>query len=220
MVAGTRATQRIVPCPSAALIFSHSSGSVPILSVMMVGTTRRRAVVLEDETAIRSAVAVIFGRSGFEVATTETAADAVDAAKRMQPDAIVVDVALTGARGLGLLSDLLVVSPHSAIVLLSAFEALRDPALRMGARALIGVTDLRPLEQFLEHMTEPAHVDCDCCPPVTEGAATSPDLDPGSPRTRAEGQSRAPLNRYFGVTGGPSSTASSAGSRRRKPPPS
>lgn len=187
---------------------------------MVMPEPRLQALMLEDEITIRSAAAVILDRLGFEVATVQTAGEAIIAAKRMQPHTVLVDAALTGARGLHLLTDLLTVAPHAAIVLLSPFEGLREPALRLGARGMVGLTDLRPLERCVEQLRAPAHVRCDCCPAVADGAGTSIANDPGSSRAGGEVRSSGPWIRYQGPTRDASSTASTAGSDRRKPPPS
>lgn len=144
---------------------------------------RLRALVYEDDAATRRAVGVIADRCGFDVVgEVESAADAVLAAELSRPDAIVVDLALTGVLGLGILRTLQVAAPECAIVVLSSFETMRRPALQAGAYEFVGNSDLRRLERCLRRVAREAALRVEAggngTGPDAHGvpAATSPSL--------------------------------------------
>jgi CheY-like chemotaxis protein len=62
---------------------------------------RRRVLVVEDDDALRSSVARVLSRAGFEVTAAATGAAAVAVARGLLPDAAVIDVFLPDAGGLG-----------------------------------------------------------------------------------------------------------------------
>lgn len=95
------------------------------------------------------------GRSGFEVVgEVASAADAVVAVELASPDALVLDLALTGALGLGILAAVGAAAPGCAVVLLSSFDGMRRVALEAGAYEVVASSDLRGLERALRRLGE------------------------------------------------------------------
>ena len=111
-----------------------------------------RALVWDDDPSTSRAVTAILCRSGFEViATVVSPADALMAVEFSAPDVVVVDLALTGDLGLGMISAFRAAQPRCAIVVLSPFEALRPAAIAAGAYDVVvnAASDLRALERCL-----------------------------------------------------------------------
>jgi ActR/RegA family two-component response regulator len=102
-------------------------------------------------------------RRGVEVVgVLESAGDLISMASATRPDHIVVDLALSGELGLGIVGALRDAAPKCAVVVLCPFDSLRQPALRAGASELFDFTDLRKLDRCLQQQGahEPG---CDCC---------------------------------------------------------
>jgi len=62
---------------------------------------RPRVLLVEDDDGLRTAMAGCLARAGFAVSSVATGADAVAAARAVRPDAMVIDVVLPDAGGLG-----------------------------------------------------------------------------------------------------------------------
>jgi len=61
----------------------------------------KRVLLVEDDEAQRAAMSRALAKAGFEVIAAADGARAVDAARALRPDAVVVDVFLPDAGGLG-----------------------------------------------------------------------------------------------------------------------
>ncbi|HEX9290059.1 MAG TPA: response regulator [Anaeromyxobacteraceae bacterium] len=64
-----------------------------------------KVLVVEDDDELRAAVASCLSRAGFAVTPVATGADAVEAARTVHPDAVVIDVMLPDAGGLGVAKE-------------------------------------------------------------------------------------------------------------------
>jgi len=64
-----------------------------------------RVLVVEDDDELRTAMASCLSRAGFAVTEVATGADAVDAARAVHPDAVVIDIMLPDAGGLGVAKE-------------------------------------------------------------------------------------------------------------------
>jgi len=144
----------------------------------MAAPPAQNSVVMSDDPGLRLALRVIMGRCGFEVAAeVEGVAQAVAATQLLNPDAIVVDVALSGFGGLaGLVPALKAgIRPRSVFILSApAFSGLRPRALQLGALDLFDFSDLRPLERAL-HRVGTMQAGCTCW--LSEGY-TQPEAAP------------------------------------------
>lgn len=156
------------------------------------------AVVCEDDAVVATAlIDTLNGLFGFDVvAAVDSGDEAVAAAARTKPDVVVVDLALAGEAGLGIVAAVVEASPQSAVVVLvpSPFGRLRASAEEAGAMALVELSDLRLLRRCLEQIHINAHAQsCPSCPaarPATTAAAgparsqittrPSPVLRPGT----------------------------------------
>lgn len=117
-----------------------------------------------DDVDTRLAVEVILDQCGFDVVAEATSVDdAIGTAADFTPDAVVVDLALSGTMGLEIVPRLLAVAPDAAVVVLSPFAGLHGRALELGARELLDKYDLRPLRSMLHLVrSSPQSGACTC----------------------------------------------------------
>lgn len=92
------------------------------------GSERRpRVLVVEDDDGLRSVMTSCLSRAGFAVSSVATGADAVAAARAVHPNAMVIDILLPDAGGLGVAREL---SRDLAQVPVLFTTALSSPAVR------------------------------------------------------------------------------------------
>lgn len=88
-----------------------------------------RVLVVDDDRAVREALASLLTARGFEVAGGAGDAEmAVEAVRRLRPSAVVLDVHLGGTDGRALLHRLLAVQPGARILLTSSEAVVADDA--------------------------------------------------------------------------------------------
>jgi hypothetical protein len=113
-------------------------------------------------------------RCGFAVLYNgEPARDIPTAVGRLRPDLLVLELALAGARGLGIVPAVLDAAPGCRVVLVSTFDKLRAPALEAGAYDLVGRDDFRDLEQCLRRLQAEAGRHCGPGSGEAEGTAAA-----------------------------------------------
>ena len=130
-------------------IFTDPSRSLAKLGP--VASALPTALVCDDEPATTRAVEAILRRCGFDVlASAPSAAEALRAAAG-GVDVVVVDLALTGDRGLGVIEAFHAARPGCAVVVLSPFDSLHGPAMDAGAFAFVATwpADPHDLERCL-----------------------------------------------------------------------
>lgn len=114
----------------------------------MGGTHLRSAVVCEDDEVLAAALTAVLAAQGFRVvALVDRGSDLLTMVREHDPAVVVVDAALLGVRGVGLLAQVRAES-------LAALVALRPPGLdlpRLGedADAVVPGDDLGPLRRVL-----------------------------------------------------------------------
>ena len=103
-----------------------------------------RVVIVDDSAEVRTLVRTKLRLSGAAVVEGEGAdgADAVDLARRLQPDAMLLDVSMPGMDGLTALPQVLQASPATRVVMFSGFdeEPLALRALELGATSYLTKT--------------------------------------------------------------------------------
>ena len=103
-----------------------------------------RVVIVDDSAEVRTLVRTKLRLSGQAVVEGEGAdgADAVDLARRLQPDAMLLDVSMPGMDGLAALPQVLAASPATRVVMFSGFdeEPLALRALELGATSYLTKT--------------------------------------------------------------------------------
>ncbi len=123
------------------------------------------AVICQDDVVLAAALVHTVGDLyGLRIsATVHTAEAALTATASVQPDLVVIDLALAGERGLRIVRQLQQVAPGCAVVVAAPpeFGDLRLDAVAAGAVTLIETCDLRPLQCSIERLT---HVHGENCP--------------------------------------------------------
>lgn len=122
------------------------------------GDSPLRGLIVHDDPAMQRALGVIMERCGFQVSLVDGfATDAVRVAEVLRPDAVVIDLALSGDLGLQMLPLFRRASPACMIVVLSPLTALRQRARELGGFGLVDPRDLRHVEDWLLLGTDPEH---------------------------------------------------------------
>lgn len=94
----------------------------------------RRLLIVDDAPLFRAGIGSALSAAGFEVVgEATTARDAVQRAKVLQPDIVLLDILMPGVSGLEVIDDILLVSPRSKVILLTASES--EEALLVGVKA-------------------------------------------------------------------------------------
>ncbi len=103
-----------------------------------------RVVLVDDSQEVRALMRTKLRLSGAAVVEGEGAdgADAIDLARRLQPDAMLLDVSMPGMDGLAALPQVLECSPGTRVVMFSGFdeEPLALRALELGATSYLTKT--------------------------------------------------------------------------------
>ena len=95
----------------------------------MTGSARIRVLIAEDHPDLREALAMLIEREDdFELAAAAIdAADAIELAEREQPDVALLDVQMPGGGGLAAARGIAACSPHTRIMMLSAYGPPTEP---------------------------------------------------------------------------------------------
>jgi DNA-binding response OmpR family regulator len=99
----------------------------------------RRALVVEDERAIRESVAEFLEDSGYQVAQVEDGRDALASMRALVPDVVILDLQLPTMSGAEFVQEMRA-DPRLAavpVVLLSAAPGLAQAAEALGARGAL-----------------------------------------------------------------------------------
>lgn len=113
-----------------------------------------RGLCCNDDPSTGRAIEAILGRCGFEVVGQVcSAADTMVAAGLCEPDAVVLDLVLTGDLGLDALAALRAVAPRCAVVVISSLDTMAPAALDAGAYDFVDIADLRALERSLRRLS-------------------------------------------------------------------
>ncbi len=99
-----------------------------------------RLLIVDDADLFRTVIGSALSAAGFEVVGEGTTApDAVQQAKELQPDIVLLDILMPGGSGLEVIGDILLVSPSSKVLLLTASESEADllAGVKAGARGYL-----------------------------------------------------------------------------------
>ncbi len=135
-----------------------------------------RVVVVDDSAEVRTLVRTKLRLSGAAVVEGEGSdgADAIDLARRLQPDAMLLDVSMPGMDGLAALPRVREVSPRTRVVMFSGFdeEPLALRALELGATSYL--TKTSSLEDVVDELVGVAE---EGDPAPQERAQVEPEAD-------------------------------------------
>lgn len=115
-----------------------------------------KVLLVEDHPELRAAFLSLLSREFQVVGTVDRGDLVLEAAERLLPDALVLDVSLPGRSGLQVLPELRARLPKMAIVMLTAHDEpmYRRAALRMGADAFLSKSSCAELPQAIRWSTE------------------------------------------------------------------
>jgi two-component system OmpR family response regulator len=83
-------------------------------------------LVVDDETVLAEMVSMALRYEGWNITTAADGASAVEAARKVRPDVVVLDVMLPDMSGLEVLRRLREQNPHLPVLLLTAKDAVED----------------------------------------------------------------------------------------------
>ena len=105
---------------------------------------RRRILVIDDGDSVRNIIRIFLERDGFEVCgEAADGVEAIEQAKKLKPDLIVLDLAMPRMNGAEAASILSTTMPDVPIVLLTLYMNVLGPSLAsaIGVKAVIDKTD-------------------------------------------------------------------------------
>src|ERR1700736_1299151 len=123
-----------MPRPQQSATHPHANQSV----------RRRRILVIDDGDSVRDIIRIFLEREGFEVCgEAADGVEAIEQAKKLKPDLIVLDLAMPRMNGIEAASVLNHTMPDVPIVLLTLYQNLLGTALAsaVGVKAIIDKTD-------------------------------------------------------------------------------
>jgi two-component system NarL family response regulator len=110
----------------------------------------RRLLIVDDAPLFRAAIGSALAAAEFKVVgEANTAPDAVQRAEELQPDIVLLDILMPGVSGLEVVDDILLVSPRSKVLLLTASESEEDLLVGVKAGARGYLTKDTPLPELI-----------------------------------------------------------------------
>ena len=88
--------------------------------------TSLRVLVIEDDATVRDVLSTLLSFDGFEVRTAADGSIGLDIAERMQPDIVLLDVALPGIDGFEVCRTLRARLPQTRVVMLTGRASSED----------------------------------------------------------------------------------------------
>jgi DNA-binding NarL/FixJ family response regulator len=106
--------------------------------------SRRRILVSDDGDSVRNIIGLFLEHAGFEVCGEPAdGVEAIEQAKRLKPDLIVLDLVMPRMNGAETASVLSQTMPNVPVVLLTLYQNILGPALAaaVGAKAVLDKTE-------------------------------------------------------------------------------
>ncbi len=96
---------------------------------------QRTILVCDDDEVLRSRMEKAFSKRGLHPLTADCYDRAIEVVRAQRPDFAVIDLKMPGPNGMTLLRDLLAVSPHTRVVILTGYGSIANAveAVKMGA---------------------------------------------------------------------------------------
>ena len=110
----------------------------------------RRLLIVDDLPLFRVGIGSALAAADFEVVgEATTAQDAVEKARELQPDVVLLDILMPGGSGLDVVDEIISVSPGSKVMLLTASESEEDLLIGVKAGARAYLTKDTPLPDLI-----------------------------------------------------------------------
>ena len=117
---------------------------VPDIPLPVNSVQKRRILVIDDGDSVRDIIRLFLEKEGFEVCgEAGDGVEAIEQAKKLKPDLIVLDLAMPRMDGMEAALILRKTMPDVPIVLLTLYQHLLGPSLAsaVGIKAIIDKTD-------------------------------------------------------------------------------
>ncbi len=110
----------------------------------------RRLLIVDDLPLFRVGIGSALAAADFEVVgEATTGQDAVEKARELQPDVVLLDILMPGGSGLEVVDEIISVSPGSKVMLLTASESEEDLLIGVKAGARAYLTKDTPLPDLI-----------------------------------------------------------------------
>jgi DNA-binding NtrC family response regulator len=113
---------------------------------MVVPTTNRRVLVVDDEPIIADTLALIFNKKGFEARAVYSGEQAVEVAMTLNPDVLISDVIMGRMSGIEAANLILMRVPGCRVILISGQASTADLLSRAKSKG-----------QVFEILNKPVH---------------------------------------------------------------
>lgn len=123
-----------------------------------------RVLVVDDEAGMRAALEAHFLRRNWGVDTAANAGEAIEKFRRVLHPLVVTDIRMPGADGFSVMREARSLSPHTAVILLTAFANIPDAVTAMKGGAcdyLVKPVSFEQLEQAAERILAEARTQAD-----------------------------------------------------------
>jgi PAS domain S-box-containing protein len=137
-------------------VVSPEPALVPALASVPRGSKLRRVLIVDDEPAAQELLASHLSTAGYEILTACNAAEAIEKAKTLKPDAITLDILMPDGNGFGALYELRR-SPESAqipVIIVSIVDQKNIGVALGAADYLIKPVDKEQLLKTVSHHVE------------------------------------------------------------------
>jgi len=114
-------------------------------------TAKKRVLIADDEPAVLRFVDIALNRAGYDVTTTTSGGEALELARTIEPDIVLLDVLMVPMSGFDVLDRLRAYS-QVPVIMFTARNFIADQALKFGANGFIA-KPFRP-EQLLAKIDE------------------------------------------------------------------
>jgi CheY-like chemotaxis protein len=81
-----------------------------------------KILVCDDEKNIQESIKLILEKSGYDLHFASNGTEAVEKAKKLQPQVILLDIKMPKLSGMDALSEITTASPQSKIIIISGYE--------------------------------------------------------------------------------------------------
>jgi putative nucleotidyltransferase with HDIG domain len=102
-------------------------------------TSKKRILIVDDDGSICRSLSVILSKQGYAVATAQSGAEAVEAAKEKLCDVALLDIRLPDMQGIQLIPVLKDINPDTSVIMISGHASLENAlqALNSGASGYV-----------------------------------------------------------------------------------
>ena len=106
----------------------------------------KRVLICDDEPEIRLLFRVAFEAAGYSVDEASDGFEGIDKAREVQPDLVVLDLAMPHCDGMAALPRILAVAPDTHVIIVTAYSSVEalSTGRRLGALACFRKEDFVP----------------------------------------------------------------------------